>query len=250
MDIDIRNAEYKRNRYQSVILHNDEVFEEYPLDTDYLVSNYGRVYDKTMNLMIPYSIHKSGYLVVRVNAKAEWVHRLVALTFIKDSPYYNLLVNHINGNKRDNRVCNLEWVTNSMNVRHAYDNNLIKYRGRNNNYTEEQKTQICKLLSEGLNSTEIANVMNIEHTQNFVKTISKVRHRLIWKHASKDYEFTTRFKGEEYIHNICRLMVQGLTAKEIAHSIGEEYSPSFSTFITNLRYNREYSYITTQYHFK
>lgn len=247
---DIRYSSYKRDRYDSVIIHNDEVFEIYPFDTNYMVSNYGRVYDGNTNLMVPYSIHKSGYLVVRVNAKAEWVHRLVALTFIKDSPYYNIFVNHINGNKRDNRVCNLEWVTNSMNIRHAYDNSLIKYRGRHNNYTEEQKIQICKLLSEGLNSTEIANTMNIEHTQNFVKTISKVRNKIIWKNISKDYEFSTRFKGEEYIHNICRLMTQGLTAKEIAHTIGEEYSPAFSTFITNLRYHREYSYITTQYNFK
>jgi len=50
--------------------------------------------------------------------KRFFIHRLVALNFISDK-YSNLEVNHINGDKLDNRVENLEWVTHSENILHA-----------------------------------------------------------------------------------------------------------------------------------
>lgn len=53
------------------------------------------------------------------------VHRLIALTFIKN-PNNLPQVNHIDGNKSNNNVNNLEWCSLSQNVKHAYKNNLIK----------------------------------------------------------------------------------------------------------------------------
>ena len=57
--------------------------------------------------------------------KKRMVHRLVAETFIAN-PLEKEQVNHKNGNVLDNRVCNLEWVTNAENTQHAYDNWLNK----------------------------------------------------------------------------------------------------------------------------
>lgn len=56
-------------------------------------------------------------------------HRLVASLFI-ENPYWKPTVNHINGIKNDNRVCNLEWATLSEQQRHRYD--VMKCKWPNN----------------------------------------------------------------------------------------------------------------------
>lgn len=68
---------------------------------------------------------RNGYFRVTLNlgsrksAKTELVHRLIARTFLGEAPTSSHQVNHKNGDKSDNRVENLEWVTPSENQLHA-----------------------------------------------------------------------------------------------------------------------------------
>lgn len=69
------------------------------------------------------------YLSVKSKKYTKSIHRLVALTFI-ENPFNKETVNHINLNKKDNRVTNLEWMTNKENMRHAFDNGVYKERDK------------------------------------------------------------------------------------------------------------------------
>ena len=60
------------------------------------------------------------YVTVSINNKNYFVHRLVAKAFLETSYFPFAHVNHKNGNKKDNRVENLEWVTPSENELHSY----------------------------------------------------------------------------------------------------------------------------------
>ena len=118
-----------------------EVWKKHPLYNGiYLVSNTGKI--KSVNQMIPCKsgatrIHKGrelrqyknerGYLCVVLSidkkAKIKKVHRLVAETFISN-PENKPQVNHIDCDKTNNNLSNLEWCTNSENMIHAYKNGL------------------------------------------------------------------------------------------------------------------------------
>lgn len=92
---------------------------------DYHVTSSGRIvsFKKNQGKEIKPQLMKNGYLSVYLSnnnvKKRLYVHRLVAETFINTSNT-KLEVNHKNGNKTDNRVENLEWVTRSANQIHAH----------------------------------------------------------------------------------------------------------------------------------
>lgn len=97
----------------------------------YKVSNLGRVKSKRRNkerIMKP-NKSKKGYLrlnfTINYKSKSFQVHRLVAQSFIPN-PEKLPEVNHIDGNKLNNNVKNLEWVTTSENCKKAWKIGLKK----------------------------------------------------------------------------------------------------------------------------
>jgi hypothetical protein len=78
--------------------------------------------------------HTKGYMCVKIRtnniSKTQFVHRLVALAWIQN-PEGKKQVNHINGEKSDNRVENLEWCTAQENIRHAIETGATNTRAPN-----------------------------------------------------------------------------------------------------------------------
>lgn len=69
-----------------------------------------------------------------------------------------LVVNHIDGNKQNNSLDNLEWVTNAENVHSAYIDGLANTKGEKHGrakFTEKEVIDILKMIKEGKSTTEI-----------------------------------------------------------------------------------------------
>ena len=89
---------------------------------NYEVSDLGRVRNVTTQHVLTPVKETAGYFRIKINGKHKKIHRLVCESFL--GPQEGKEVNHINGVKTDNRLENLEWVTRSENLKHAYDINL------------------------------------------------------------------------------------------------------------------------------
>lgn len=110
-------------------MHDKEVFvpvKDY--EGLYEVSNFGRL--KTLKRQgtderfISGYVDRTGYLRVSLTknsvSKSFAVHRLVCAAFI-NNPFNKRTVNHKDGNKLNNHIDNLEWMTHSENHKHSYD---------------------------------------------------------------------------------------------------------------------------------
>jgi len=90
----------------------------------YMISRNGEIKDKNGRLSKP-TQPNNGYYPCYIAGKTYKLHRLLAFVFKEnDDPINNTMINHIDGNKLNNCLDNLEWVSNSKNVKHAYDNGL------------------------------------------------------------------------------------------------------------------------------
>jgi len=104
--------------------YNNEEWKDIPCEIinetkKYKISNYGRVENHKGRIASGHN-HSSGYLWISISPKQYLLHRLVAKVFIQN-PENKEQVNHIDGNKKNSHVSNLEWCTNKENAQHAHD---------------------------------------------------------------------------------------------------------------------------------
>lgn len=116
-----------------------------------------------------------GYLLVNIAGCMCKVHRLVAQTFIVNSCKLPQ-VNHIDGVKTNNTVGNLEWVTASENILHAYELGLIKRgpKGPSNRLTQEDVRYIR--MSRGITQNRLAEIFGVSRT-SIQRVLSNKTHK-------------------------------------------------------------------------
>lgn len=103
----------------------------------YSVSNLGRVRNDKTGRILKQKTEKDGYFEVTLHRKAKQktyrVHRLVALAFIPQLDKNRNEVDHIDYNKKNNRVDNLRWLTTQENLEHSRDRMLEGIKNSKNN---------------------------------------------------------------------------------------------------------------------
>ena len=133
--------------------------------------------------IIKLSIDGGGYcqadLSINNKSKKHSVHRLVAKAFLPN-PENKRCVNHINSDRADNRIENIEWATHSENTKHAVKSGT-HYKGVGENHncaklTEKDVLAIRKLKGK-LTQQEISSRFNIGR-----RTIGKILNNELWTH--------------------------------------------------------------------
>ena len=128
---------------------------------------------------------KSGYRIVNLSfegkTKTFYIHRLVAQAHIPN-PENKATVNHIDGDKSNNRVSNLEWTTRSENSKHGYDNGLIKIpRGKGESHATSKLTEKQVLEIRKIGKSKKARVLAKDFSVS-ICTIRDILYKKTWKH--------------------------------------------------------------------
>lgn len=194
---------------------------------------------RRINIYIPNNKYAYGY-----------AHRFVAEAFIPN-PDNKPCVNHIDGNKCNNDIHNLEWATFSENNQHAFDTKLhISPKGEDvvwSVLTNKQAHEIGRLLSENeLTLGEIAARMGTTYA-----IVKKIKQGKAWVDAVKPYDVSKHNKTvrrhytESEIYTICDyLQYTDYSMITISMILGVNYS-----VVTDLYYKREFKDIVNKYDF-
>lgn len=132
----------------------------------YQVSNLGKIRSCKNNKVRKQVKQKSGYMriILTKNSKqkATSVHILVAKCFVKNQNNYRY-VNHVDGDKTNNKASNLEWVTASQNMKHALETGLIKPHPWS--VKVSQYSLDGKLIKTWNRMADVARFLNCHHSQ-------------------------------------------------------------------------------------
>lgn len=184
---------------------------------NYAITRQGEVFNLiTSNKLKPclHGLKRSQYKAVRLYYKGEnkvfKLHRLLAEAFIPN-PDNLPQVNHKDGDKLNNKLSNLEWVTASGNTEHAYRNNLHSW----NVIDEEKAHVVCDMLQQGFKTKEVADCLGLEYY-----TVYDILTEKTYLYVSCEYDLKSVPRREKLdaskVVTICELLEKKLPIKEIA----------------------------------
>ena len=208
---------FKRVRVSALVaMHKEESLEKLwkeNFDGKYRVSDFGDI----VNVETGYTLrHKpcnqSGYHLVGTYLSeygSNSVHRIVYEVFVGKIPE-GLQINHIDGNKSNNHLSNLEVCTASENIKHAFRLGLnTPNRGEkahNSKVTEDEVISMYGMFKNGYSNDQVAEVFKLHS-----RYVSLIRHGKRWKHlfereSMERYDslgLTMPLPKAIYIYNMC-----------------------------------------------
>lgn len=190
----------------------------------------------------------SGRLEGHSYRKCLCVHRLVAEIWIPNPNNYPV-VNHLDSDRTNNHVSNIEWTTYAGNSQHAAANSRFVFNGvcgEDSNlatYSDEDIHAICKDLSEGMRNCDVARKYGI--SEMYIKALKGKRQR---KDITELYTFTFKKPKftDETMHWVCKRLELKLPQGEILKQ-AEGVNNCNLALIKNLRRRKMYMHIVENY---
>lgn len=235
---------------QNEIVINNVVCRQCPSYKNYAVSKDARVFRITSKKEMtqrPQGVPNYMYVRTCENniAKNTRVHVMVADAWLEKSSELHDTVNHKDGNKFNNYVENLEWVTKSQNQRHAIETGL-KGKGDqlyNITLTEDQVHFVCQMLLDKMRTKDIADIVG---TSNDV--IRKIKAGDAWFHVRVLYNIDHEYKttcSESTVRWVCERIMEGMSDVGISKiSTSSNVTP---IEVKRIRYKIRYKTISDEY---
>jgi len=148
-------------------------------EENYVCSSKGEIKSIKRNKVLKpnkSSLYYSVDLCKSGEIKRHLIHRIIATAF-HENVENKEQVNHINGNKLDNSVNNLEWVTRSENQLHSIRIGLRHTRGENNSQCKLTSEQVIEIRNSKERNKDIAKKYNISYA-----TVCDIQRRRSWAH--------------------------------------------------------------------
>ena len=208
----------------------------YVMHNKYTVNTDGEIYDMHSGVRLPSypdqnKYHKVNLLTVTNNCMLFHLHRIVAYQFCNPPcDFDKYQVNHITGDKSDNRACNLEWITSAANNQHEVFE-LGGITPSRPHATAETVHKICQLFQEGKSNTEVMQIMGYINNNANHTFLRDIRNGDTWKGISCNYTFSKSSKKHAYTpeekDKIAKLFLEGYSIPEIFYEMqGREYCPA------------------------
>ena len=217
-------------QWKKIIIDNKETF--------YSVSNYGEVRNDSTGTLLKGSVANNGYHMVHLRYRIDKycsVHRLVMKAFCPVEDMDELQINHIDGDKLNNYIENLEWSTALENMRHSFQTGLQRYEMKPCHMYDLEGSYIKSFI----NSNEAARELGVDRN-NILRCLNNEQQHYLkyqFKTFKKDKidEWSHPNKNRVYVYTDDGEYVDTYESQtECAKAFGVSNS-SISRYINNIR---------------
>lgn len=201
----------------------------------YYVTRYGDVWNTEKMIKVKGYVINTGYRQVRLGSVHDvGMHRLVAYHFVrvpKDLSEESLVVNHLDGNKLNNRWDNLEWTTHDGNMAHASATGLMHTTIDNHSLE-----RIWQYLQAGYSDIDISKETGVP-----ARTVNQIRRGVSRRYRTDKYTWSKysvvreKERRDELAMKCVQMFNQGMSYQTIADKLGFNSKTSVFTLIGKYR---------------
>lgn len=252
-----------RRELNPIVERVREEFRVCSLNPRYLISNYGRVYDRSCgHIMTPSTKGDTvnPHTLISINGYGtQYISALVANEFMQQ-PDETYKLRHKNGRRSINTTENL-YYTNKPIPRNPDDRTIVKSQNRENMHSVNEIHRICQLIIQGLDDLRIAAIIQQEfnhegYSAGYIKYIrycndeSRPEWAIISQYKNQFPNRNRQLFDNNTVRNMAMLMSQGYTPSYIAQALGIEDNKQFRGVLTRLRNGSAFKEIGSGFEFK